>query len=151
MATKIKRPTSVWVAQLVLFVFGLISIALLVVTVPTLFVHGPDASLPRLVLIVTANIAITAAFAAAIWGMFRRRAYGRWLGVAMLSLAFALTVIGQLFREQGPVESVASATGRQSSGALIAQILIAALFVLLIGLLAFSKRVAAFFTPANED
>lgn len=150
MTVKMKRPTSIWVAQILLFVFGLIFIAPLIVAIKAVFTSGAVASVAGLLLVIVMNLAITALFAAAFWGMFRRKVYGRWLGFAMLSLAFILSVIGQVFRPQGPLEGVDYTSPGQATGAVAAQLLMAGLFLLLLYQIAFGKRVIAFFAPVEE-
>jgi hypothetical protein len=150
MTAKMKRPTSIWVAQILLFVFGLIFLAPLFVAVTAVFTPGAVASAAGLALVIAMNLAITVLFAVAFWGMFRRKVYGRWLGFAMLSLTFVLSVIGQVFRPQGPLENVEYTSPGQSAGAVAAQLLMAGLFLLLLYQIAFGKRVIAFFAPAEE-
>ena len=145
MATRIKRPTSVWVAQILLFLFGLIFLAPLVVTFSALFSHNSEASVGRLVLLIAANMAVIGLIAAALWGMFRRRAYGRWLGVAMLAVSFAMMVIGQMY---GASLTEGAETAR-SAGSIAGQALISILFILLLCILSFDRRVAAFFSEAE--
>lgn len=150
MTAKMKRPTSIWVAQILLFVFGLIFVAPLFVAVTAAFTSGAVASVAGLALVIAMNLAITVLFAIAFWGMFRRKVYGRWLGFAMLLLTFILSVIGQIFRPQGPLENVEYNSPGQATGAVAAQLLMAGLFLLLLYQLAFGKRVIAFFAPAEE-
>lgn len=143
MATRIKRPTSVWVAQILLFLFGLIFLAPLVVTFSALFSHNSEASVGRLLLLIAANFAVIGLIAAALWGMFRRRAYGRWLGVAMLAVSFAMMVIGQMY---GASLTEGAETAARSAGSIAGQALISILFILLLCILSFDRRVAAFFS-----
>lgn len=150
MAVKMKRPTSIWVAQILLFVFGLIFIAPLIVALQAIFTGGAVASVAGLALVIAMNLAITVLFAVAFWGMFRRKVYGRWLGFAMLSLTFILSVIGQIFRPQGPIENVEYTSPGQSTAGTAAQILLAGMVLLLLYQLAFGKRVIAFFAADEE-
>lgn len=151
MANDIRRPTSVWVAQILIFIFGLILAAPLAVTVPAIFRHGDDVSLTSLLLVAAVNIIITVLFAAAFWGMFRRQAYGRWLGFAMLSLAFILSVVGQFLRPDGSFGYNEPSDPQRSAGTIIAQIMIAALLLALLYQLALGKRVIAFFAPDGSS
>ncbi len=148
MATRMKRPTSVWVAQILLFVFALIFLAPLVVTIPALLIRGAETPLLGVLLVVVVDMVVLGLFAAAFWGMFRRRPYGRWLGAAMLFLAFIMMAAGQIF---SPAETAEFQTNARSAGAIGAQVLIAILFLLLIYYLVFGKQVAAFFSPERFE
>lgn len=146
MATDIRRPTSVWVAQILLFFFALIFGALLVVTVPAIMNRGAETSLIGLVLAVAVNIVIIVLCVIAFWGMFRRRSYGRWLGFGVLLLTFVLSIAGQFLRPQGPLESVENNNSPSASG-FVGMALIGVLFLALLYQLARGKRVIAFFAP----
>ncbi|MEP6945522.1 MAG: hypothetical protein ABJA02_06350 [Acidobacteriota bacterium] len=148
MAIKLKRPTSVWVAQVLLFVFGLVFVAPLVVTVPTLVIRGAETPLFGVLLVIVVDAIVLSLFAAAFWGMFRRRQYGRWLGAAMLLLAFVLMTVGQIFRMG---ETAESPTSPPSAATIGAEVLIAILFLLLIYSLVFGKQVPAFFAADESE
>jgi len=161
METRIKRPTSVWVAQIVIFVFALVFSAPIVVALGALF--GPNRQagpMFSIVLVLIANVIFLALFIAAFWGMATRKPFGRWLGVGMLGLTFLLSIAGQVFRPEGPLEYAAYENETQRMSGILAQVLMSALFMLLLYYLAFGKKVAAFFgsveatstpPPAFED
>lgn len=97
MLPKSKRPVSVWIAQIILGIYA-IGIALLVLwgLYKGLTEGIPN---PELYLITTVGILTFAAvFLGGVWGMAIRKPWGRWLGVAGLTILLIAAAITQASR-----------------------------------------------------
>jgi hypothetical protein len=149
MENKIKRPVSVWVAQILLGLFALLFLS----GVAMLLVVGIQSEIPLVILLVMAAMELffVALCVAAIWAMAKRRPFGRWLGVAILSLMFILVTLSQLRQASGPFERYEYSNSTQMMSGVLAQIFLTSLILLLALWVAFSKKVSAFFSQANDD
>ena len=87
METKVKRPPSVWITQILLVIFALIFLLPLI-----LLVSGFPLWLILIGLLI--DLAIVALCLAAFWGLAKRQMYGRWLGVSLLVLEGCLMFMG---------------------------------------------------------
>lgn len=144
MENKIKRPPSVWITQILLLIFALIFLLPLV-----LLVFGG----PLLVILIglVIDLGIVALCLVAFWGLVKRRIYGRWLSVVLLSLFLLVQTLGQIFRPSGPLRYYEYTNSVQATTAVVLQILFMMLFFFLIYRLAFGSAANAFFAkPADE-
>lgn len=104
MMSKSKRPVSVWIAQIILGLYG-VGITLIVFSG---MYRGLTDGIPNPSLYFVTTIGIltfAALFFGAFWGMAIRRSWGRWLGVAALSvllIAAGITQTSKLLVESGP-------------------------------------------------
>lgn len=146
METKIKRPVSVWISQIVIFIalilisIGLISKVLLVGTV--FRTEGLFSTFAFLLW----PLLITSLFLAATWGLAKRKAYGRWMGVASLSFLLLIPVFRQITWLSGPVQPQVYQHSTQVLRAVMVEGTRAVMFLLLIIPLAFSRRATNFFS-----
>lgn len=146
MKSTIKRPASVWIAQVLLVVFALM---LLLPLLTLLFTFGVPVR--GFVVAVAINLAIVSLLIVAFWGMVRRRQYGRWISVGMLSLMLLLSIVGQIVRPSGPLQYYEYENATEAAAGLMTQVLISGLFLWLILALAFGKRSASFFSGKDLD
>ena len=147
MEIKPKRPVSVWIAQIILFIATLLMLLSTALTAFILASSRTTAALGLLIPIVF-TLGLAALFFFGFWGMVKRRSYGRWLGVAGLSLCLLFSVISQMFPVDGPLQRYEYKNDAERFGGLIGGAIMFGLFLWLILHLAFSKRVTEFFSPA---
>ncbi len=87
METKIRRPAAVWIAQSMMII---VSVMLLLPITLLLFGFLPQTSEAWIVAIYLGMLAyflfIICLFLTVFWGLARRRQWGRWLGVVLLSV-----------------------------------------------------------------
>ena len=160
MENSMKRPVSVWIAQILILISGLpfSFIALLSVLSDSIFLKqaGPTAfSLFAVVLFAILKLALVSVYIFAFWGLAKRKEYGRWLAIIWLVLIIGLSVVGQIFRTSGPMEYYKYENSAQLLGGFLASALIYGLLGLLLYKLAFCSNVKAFFqaertTPSAE-
>lgn len=142
MSDKIKRPPSVWLAQIMLGLFTLLCFAILVISLTTPSEGGSGGG-PTVrgmsILFGTAGLLLVS-----LWGLAKRKAYGRWLGLLSLILEWVFILYAELSREEWP----------QEQGHLVFVIifhgLLHVLVLTLIFRLAFAKGVKAFFRRGVE-
>jgi hypothetical protein len=151
METKPKRPISVWIAQIVMILGSLLFLLPLVFL---LFLPGAAGigSIFGLVFLVTIYIGISFLFGLAFWGMARRRSYGRWIAVGMLSFFVATALLGTITRPSGPLPYAEYENATQAIAGFVTQVIMFVLLIWLTVALAIGKRAAAFFSgEAVED
>jgi hypothetical protein len=147
MENKPKRPVSVWIAQIILLL-GVLFSALLVVVGALLWGKSGTLAVVEFVPLLI-SLGLAAFFFFAFWGMAKRQRYGRWLGVAALSLTLLVSLLGQIFPAEGPLERYEYKNSAERLGGIIGGLTIFGLFLWLILHVAFSKRVTEFFNSAT--
>lgn len=146
METKQKRPVSIWIAQILLAIVVLFMLFSAGLTVLILVGSGSMAALGLLIPIAF-SLGLGALFFFGFWGMAKRKSYGRWLGVAGLSLCLLFSLIAQLFPVDGPMQRYEYKNGAERFGGFIGGAIMFGLFLWLILHIALSKRVTEFFSP----
>lgn len=141
-----KRPPSVWIAQIVLTLFALVFIFL-----PLLVVGNIPVSLFILVYLFVMFVLLVILPIASVIGMAKRKSWGRWIGVGVLSFVFLISAISQILRPEGPVQRYEYSNTTQMISGVTAQVVLTGLFLLLILRLAFAKRVSRFFDSKTID
>jgi hypothetical protein len=149
MSTKLKRPPSVWLTQILLIIFALVFSLTLLLNLALVLKREGEIPLIAVLLLCAVNLGVVLLFLTSIWGLAKRRNYGRWLGVVSLTLIWVLMLLGQLFRPSGPLPYYEFTNTAQLVGAAIATVCINALFLLLILRLAFAKSANDFFRPTE--
>lgn len=148
MQNRIKRPISVWIAQILMIFFTLFFL-LSFILVFLLVVQNPNSvTLVGIIFGFIIYLVTICIFLFAFWGMAKRRSYGRWLCVISLSLILFFGVMGSMSRQSapnGPFEYYEYENSTQAAAGLQAQIAIIALALALILTLSFSMRVKDFF------
>ncbi len=147
MENKIKRPLSVWIAQIILLIFGLFFLFPPFIFLYILIVAGaPPSTGSVFAALVGIGIYLgLAAFCfAAFFGLVRKQKYARWLGVGLLSLIFLIIAVIQIVRPKGPLQYYEYRNAAELFGAITAQVFMGGLFLFLIFRLAFAKRVTEF-------
>ena|SRR5687768_1837843 len=97
MAPKPKRPISVWIAQIILGIYGFGLTSIVVWGLYKGITEGiqyPEAYLMTTV----GSLTFIAVFVGGVWGMALRRPWGRWLGVAGLMILLIAAAITQTSR-----------------------------------------------------
>lgn len=148
MSSIVNRPATVWATQALLLVFALIWLFSLTSNLIMTVRYGANASPLRIILGVSILGSVVVVFLIAFWGLAKRRVYGKWLGVASLSLLWLVIVYTQIRPRQGPLEEFEYNSPAQVVGAVIAAVFVSVLFLILIFRLAFTKSVDRFFHPA---
>lgn len=147
MTQKPKRPPSVWISQILLVIFGLLFIALTLISISVVAV----ANVPALYFVwVLFNLGLGIGFFVAFWGLMKRRRYGRWMAVGFLSLMFVGSVAGQIARPSGPLPYAEYENDTQRISGTITQVVISGLYLFLIFRLSFGKPASNFFSPLEE-
>lgn len=152
MSVIIKRPLSVWITQGILFFFGFLFLASLVSTSMVIkqIWSSPSREMGvtgwlSILGIILLHIAIVVFISFTFWSLVKRKRYGRWLGVACLSLFFLLLLGGQLISPDGPFAYKQYENAAQLRAGILTTIILYSLFLALIITLARSKRVTNFF------
>lgn len=146
MSSKVKRPATVWVTQGLLLLFALIWLFSLTSNLVMIAKNGANASPLRILVGVSILGSVVVLFLIAFWGLAKRRVYGKWLGVASLSLLWLAVVYIQVRPPQGPMQRFEYNSLAQVVGAVITGVFISVLFFILIFRLAFTKSVDNFFS-----
>ncbi|HMO81151.1 MAG TPA: hypothetical protein PKD24_10200 [Pyrinomonadaceae bacterium] len=114
----------------------------------SLIVQNPSAvSLIGIIFALVLYLGIVVIFQIAFWGMARRKSYGRWMCIGVLSLVLFFSVMGTINRPKGPFEYYEYENSTQAAAGLQAQIALTGSLLALILVLAFSNRVKDFFDP----
>jgi hypothetical protein len=142
----VKRPLVVWITQILLVIFALLLLFTLLINMAMLLTHRSEVSslFPAFVAFAIMFV-IVLLFASSFWGLAKAKAYGRWLGVSSLALVWSLIAFAQLRRPSGSLKYYEYDNTAQLVGAIVAQILLHALFLTLIFRLAFARKVGRFF------
>lgn len=145
MEERVRRPISVWIAQIVLLIFAVMFIVILVVSLAA----PANAGIPiaGMLIAIAINLFLSSLCLASFVGMARRKRYGRWIGVTVLSLFLISVILGSLQRPAGPYSYYEYSNATQRIAGIATEIVLTGLFLLLILRLAFAKRVTAFFGP----
>lgn len=140
---KPKRPPSVWIAQILLSLIACVFLAfpllLVVMNVPLSFLFF--LSVFFIIFVVLPIFSVV--------GMAKRKNWGRWIGVGVLSILFILVVLGQLIQPEGPLDYYEYENTTQRISGIVTSVIIFGLFLLLILRLAFAKKVSQFFSSST--
>jgi hypothetical protein len=142
----VKRPPTVWITQALLVIFALLLMFTLILNIAMLLSHLNEVSsvLPALITYAITFV-IVLLFAISFWGLTKAQTYGRWLGLSSMVLVWGLIILSQLLRPSGPFKYYEYDNTAQLVGAMVAQFLLHALFLILICRLAFARKVSLFF------
>ncbi len=146
MSTKVNRPATVWLTQGLLLIFAVIWLFSLTFNLIMIVKDGASASPLRILMGVSILGSVVVVLLIAFWGLAKRRVYGKWLGVASLSLLWLVIVYTQIRPPQGPLQGFEYNSPAQVVGAVIAGVFVSVLFLILIFRLAFTKSVDRFFS-----
>jgi hypothetical protein len=152
MNTKIKRPLSIWLTQILLMIFALLWLSIVVLNLarlPSQISAGTSVLRPAIVLPII--ICFVLVLLISFWGLMKRKLYGKRLGLISLILIWGLIVYIKLFPATGPYETYEYDNAAQLAGAFLALSVIHAMFLILILQLAFSKKVHQFFLRKTDD
>jgi hypothetical protein len=145
---KIKRPISVWIAQIFFVLMALIYFAGPVVFVIVLPRSGEltfitkNMGVSGIIYMVTESLVYISLSITAFCGMAIRKPFGRWVGIATLSLSLIDGIVGNFRHPLSPIEQYE----RSSSSDVIALISISCLLLFVILNIAFARKVSAFFS-----
>jgi len=148
MSDTTKRPPTVWLAQTLLIIFTLLWLGALVINLaklPSRVVRG--ASITHVTVLFSTMCGFMVVLLASLWGLAKRKMYGRWLAVVSLIVLWAFILLAQLY-------GLWKVFGHDSS----VELVVAALFYVLHGVflalilrLAFAKSVREFFRKEMES
>ncbi len=134
MANKVKRPISVWIAQILFVLYALLVVLAFFLAIMT--TQPSNRSFPGVLFTAIANVIFVALSTTAFWGMAARKPYGRWLGVGLLSF---MVIFANLSKVLFPSDSDQSMTG------IVIQVLFSVLLGIVILHISLSDKMEAFF------
>jgi len=139
MQNKVKRPISVWIAQILFVFFVLLMILAFLLAMMT--TQPSDRSFGGVLFTATTELIFIVLFVIAFWGMATRKSFARWLGVGLLTFMLIFVNLGKvLFPSDTP----------QSMVSIVIEILFS-IFVFVVTLhISLSDKVAAFFARKAE-
>ncbi|HXD31841.1 MAG TPA: hypothetical protein VN643_12035 [Pyrinomonadaceae bacterium] len=146
MTSKMKRPPTVWLTQILLFVFAFLFMTVLLRDIFGRPRVGGEIDVSGLTALVVVFLGIVGVLLLAFWGLVRRRNYGRKLSVFCLFGLWTMVNLAQLFRCDGPVQCYEYSNTGQLVGAGIAIASYNALFLFLMFRLSLGKKVRNFFS-----
>ena len=151
-----RRPISIWIAQIVILLFGL-PLTLLVILVSLrewAWLISNDVPMSSFALAFGVSIlrlGVVCLFAFAFVGLVRRKRYGRWLAVTVISIMILFSIIGLIFRPSGPLPYQEYENSTQRMGGMFATVTIYGLLGLLLYHLVSSDSVSDFFSPPELE
>jgi hypothetical protein len=140
-----KRPPTIWITQTLLLIFASIWLLSLAFNLMLLAIKGTQQSFARVAIGVSILLAMIVLLLTAVWGLARRRLYGKWLGVLSLVVLWGTIIYTQIRPSAGPIKRFEYNSAAELVGASITYILVSVGFLVLIINLAFAKKVDAFF------
>lgn len=141
-----KRPATVWLTQVMLVIFLLLDIFIIVNGLVYASAAGQSIMWSfRQILWLIALFSVAVMLVAAFWGLVKRKAYGRWLSLALLTFLWAIMLLSQLYPSPGPIKRYEYDNGTQRVAGGVTQVVIHALILTLLFRLAFARRVSEFF------
>lgn len=154
MSAQMRRPASVWIAQIIVLLVGIMfSLICVLVLIRELEVFANEnvTAVQWLGLFVSVifRIALVLLFVFSFWGLVKRRSYGRWLSVACISLFVLASFVGQF--SQGPLERFEYKNSAELIGGIFGGLIIYGLFAFLLYRLAFGENVADFFRAEASE
>lgn len=161
MENHIKRPPSVWVTQILVLIWTLALLSAwsfsVISTIKSLGYYGVSSR--QFMFPIAKFFAMT--FAAispflilgivASWGLVRRKRFGRWTAVGLMTLLLLSFVIGDIFQPSGPMAYYEYANSRQAVAGALTAITICGLSLFLIYRLAFGSAANAFFAKPDPE
>jgi apolipoprotein N-acyltransferase len=152
MNTKIKRPPAVWLTQSLLIIFAMLWLFVFVFQLVRMLRNGlsEGVSIVRPLIGFPIILGFACLLLLAFWGMAKRKTYGRWLSVLSLILLWGLILYIRIYPSTGPWKRYEFNSPAERAGGVVGQILISAVFLILILRLAFAKRVDEFFRDRKE-
>ena len=142
MRDKIGRPPSVWLTQIMLGLFTLLCFAILVLSLTTPSEGG--SGVRPTVRGMSILFGVLCLLLVSLWGLAKRKAYGRWLGLLSLILEWVFILHAELSREEWPQEP-----GHLAYVIIFHGLLHVVVLTSIFGL-AFAKGVKAFFREGAE-
>ena len=145
MENKIKRPLSIWIAQIILIFLVLLSVLafLLAIMAP----QTPKVSLAEIIALAIFDLVLIAPLATAFWGMASRRSYGRWLGVGILSFMLIYSAgITLLFVDISDLTNGGMTDPTVTMRYLLVQSILSVVSFIVILHISISNKVAVFFS-----
>lgn len=136
MENKFKRPISVWIAQITFVMFVLLLLLVAFSVACGSFPDG-DISFVGMLSTVIVVLVIVVLLVAAFVGMATRSAYGRWLGIVMLTFIFVFANLVKIFFPDPEQPRVMAG--------IVQQVLLSVFLFVVILHISFSKKVARFF------
>jgi len=149
MENRPKRPASVWIAQILLTIPALAVLFMFFMILLNLPIALRSFGIIAIIPLIISGFFSGLCFVA-VWGMAKRKSYGRWTGVASLSVMFLMSIVGQIVRPQGPMQYYEYKNDAERFGGFIGSTVIWGLFLWLILHVALSKRVTKFFAPIES-
>jgi len=140
MTNKVKRPISVWIAQVLLAIF-LLSFVYAFVILARASTGADDLAIIALIFVAL----VTSAF----WGIARRKPYGRWLSIIVFSLTLIISLWTLFAILSDPLDRDESSTEKITG--IVTQVLLSGLFLALILRIGFANNVKAFFSQKIDS
>ena len=151
-----KRPPAVWLTQTLLLFYAVLWAFRILVSLATLVSVG-SVSITRAEIGRAIGSGFVLVFLTAFWGLAQRKMYGKWLGVLSLSILWGLSLYVYFYPYIWP--NAGPSTGlfmhyeynspEEEGAAMIAEVLISAMYLTLILRLALAKEVNDFFRQGD--
>ena len=151
MENTIKRPISVWIAQVFLFITSLLMVALLIVNIVS---RADSLGPPGVFAILVAMLFplfFFSLFFVAFWGLQRRKRWGRYLATLILLFAWIIAVRELIFVINIVRINEISPSWTDIPFIFFIPAVVAMLLLPLVANLIFSKKVASFFAQIIEE
>jgi hypothetical protein len=151
MAEKTRRPASIWIAQVLLCIFGFLFFLSLAFNIFLLLRTGLNfAGLFRFMLLFIVTAILVSPIIISFWGLLKRRKYGRWMTIITLGLLWLILIFTQLFPVAGPIKYFEYDNPAQAMGGMIARWTMDISFLILLLRLSFGKKARDFFLQDNQ-
>ncbi|MBI4853552.1 MAG: hypothetical protein HY819_17300 [Acidobacteria bacterium] len=146
------RPASVWITQILLWVFGLMYFVIWVFnTFRVAKREGLEILTVKFIIFTIITFSIISLFAVSFWGLMKRKIYGKWCALASVFIIWIILAISQFYQSARPIKPYQYSNTTQLVAGSITQVVIHLLFLILMFRLAFSKSVGSFFTPTSNN
>lgn len=150
MLKKRPRPASVIITQVILLALGLLWLAMSLFNLFVILTAATGVTQIALSLVFATVIALFAAvFLAGFWGLVKRKAYGRWIGVGGIAFILISSAIGNFVRPSGPLEYYEYKNATQLMGGVLASLVLYSLGFLLVYRLARGEAANRFFEQSD--
>lgn len=149
---KVRRPPSVWITQILLGLlgafWGLMFLTQFVLTI-TRFGSAAELVFGLFASLIVGTFALV--FLTGFWGLFRRRVYGRWIGVVGVAFVTVASLLGSIVRPGDPSQYYQYTNSSQLFGAVTAQLVLTGLLLFLAYRLGFGDQANSFFRSTDQD
>ena len=148
MQTKPKRPPSVWISQIILVIYiAVTALPVMIGILGVLASNMPTRDVISFIIGAAILLSLSVLFAVAFWGLAKRKVWGRWLTVVILSCGLLLSFVSQFF----PAQGMRPTNSAQMTGYFFGGFIVFVPFAFLIWRLATGDAAADFFSEQEPE